>query len=233
MDENSMTNSPDMSFIGLFLQSGPVVQAVMIALFAASFIVWGAYIDARRTIARFNKEGQRFEQLFMSSPDLSSLMSSLPDQPTNPKMAMLFAALEEWQQWDKSERTYEAKRDIIGPRLFQAMIDSGREMLDGPQKKMPIFSTIGATAPFVGLFGTVWGVMNSFRAIGEIGSTSLAVVAPGIAEALLATALGLLAAIPAVIFNNLINQKLASEEEDLHRFAHKINFIFLRNNNGG
>lgn len=218
----------DMSFIGLFMQAGPVVQGVMLVLVAASIIAWAAYYDAHRYLTRMQRSARRFERQFERAQSISDLMASLPEKPTDPKMAMLFAGISEWRRWPDGARRSSDFHTIILPRLEQTILDEGRRMLDGAQKKLPLFSTIGATAPFIGLFGTVWGVMNAFRAIGEIGSTSLAVVAPGIAEALLATGLGLLAAIPAVVFTNQLNQKLLAFEDDLSRFSRRVNLVFAQ-----
>jgi biopolymer transport protein TolQ len=202
----------DFSFLSLFLQAHFVVKLVMIGLLAASVWGWSVIIEKSLLFARTRRDTDEFERLFWSGQSLDELYTSIA-QNHNSAMASLFvAAMREWRRSIES-----SPRPLAGVqhRIERVMdVTISREM-DRLERRLLFLATVGSTAPFVGLFGTVWGIMTSFQSIAASKNTSLAVVAPGIAEALFATALGLLAAIPAVIFYN----KFAA---DAGRFAQRF-----------
>ncbi len=182
----------DLSMIGLFLQADPIVKGVMILLILASIACWAIVFDKVVRIVRAARDVDRFEAAAQSDAGLagSSAKDGLPG-------AILVAGVREWHEHSDDENRAE-RRERIERAMRAAMVTELKRLESG----LAYLATVGATAPFVGLFGTVWGIMNSFTAIAQSHDTSLAIVAPGIAEALFATALGLVAAIPSVIAYN-------------------------------
>ncbi|GER02010.1 hypothetical protein JCM17845_26330 [Iodidimonas gelatinilytica] len=205
----------DFSVWGMFSQADIVVQTVMLALVLASLWSWTIIFSTWLRVRKVNRAADAFEDRFWSGASPEELYDGLKNRISHP-MAMVFvAAMREWQRSLKGTGRGFAERLSIEDRVNKVMrIAVSREMerLEG---QVGFLATLGSAAPFVGLFGTVWGIMNSFQSIALTSNTSLAVVAPGIAEALLATALGLVAAIPAVVAYN----KHAS---DLSRFAGRL-----------
>lgn len=184
----------DFSFIGLFLQADPIVKGVMILLVIASIACWTVVFEKIIRIAAAKRQAKAFDVLVRSGGALESSGGGMDAQ-------IMGAAAEAWRDQDSSETRAE-RRDRI-ERAMRAALTSRIKRL---QTGLPLLATAGSTAPFIGLFGTVWGIMNSFSSIAKSQDTSLAVVAPGIAEALFATAIGLIVAIPAVMaYNKLIN----------------------------
>jgi TolQ protein len=184
----------DFSFIGLFLQADPIVKGVMILLVIASIACWTVVFEKIVRIAAAKRQAKAFDVLVRSGGALESSGGGIDAQITG-------AAVEAWRDQDASETRAE-RRDRI-ERAMRATLTTRIKRL---QTGLPLLATAGSTAPFIGLFGTVWGIMNSFSSIAKSQDTSLAVVAPGIAEALFATAIGLIVAIPAVMaYNKLIN----------------------------
>ena len=213
------------SLLDLFMQASLVVQAIMVGLVVASALCWAIVWDRWRLYARASKQMDRFEDVFWSGQSLEDLHRTLSARPA-PGMASLFtAAMGEWK------RSFE--RNARSPIGLQTRIDKaldvalGREM-ERLEARLGFLATLGSAAPFVGLFGTVVGIMTSFQAIAGSKSTNLAVVAPGIAEALLATALGLLAAIPAVIAYNKFSADAGKLGARLEAFADEFSSILSR-----
>ncbi|HQT88127.1 MAG TPA: protein TolQ [Acidiphilium sp.] len=203
-----------LSLVGLFLHAGLVVQLVIFLLLAASIWVWAIIIEKIITLRRINREADSFEDKFWSGRSLEELYDVEGAEPTHPLAAVFGAAMGEWR---RSARVAGAdvSRTSVNQRVERAMgVTTMREM-DRLERQMVFLASVGSTAPFIGLFGTVWGIMHSFSAIAAMHNTNLAVVAPGIAEALFATAMGLIAAIPAVLAYN----KLST---DLGRFAFRL-----------
>jgi biopolymer transport protein TolQ len=196
--------SADFSFLSLFLQAHIVVKLVMIGLLLASVWSWGIIIEKTFVFGRTRRETDEFERLFWSGQSLDELYALMSQRRASSMASLFIAAMREWRRSiENTVRPLAGVQDRI-ERVMDVTI--AREM-DRLERRLLFLATVGSTAPFVGLFGTVWGIMTSFQSIAASKNTSLAVVAPGIAEALFATALGLLAAIPAVIFYN----KFASE----------------------
>ncbi len=213
------------TFIELFLQAHIVVKIVMVGLVLASVWSWAIIFTKIFAFRHARREADRFEQLFWSGQSLEELYSAL-SRDRNFSMAALFvAAMREWK------RSVEGNIRALGGiqlRVEKVMdVTISREM-ERLERSLLFLATVGSTAPFVGLFGTVWGIMTSFQAIAISKNTSLAVVAPGIAEALFATALGLLAAIPAVIAYNKFSADSARLAQRLEAFADEFAAIVSR-----
>jgi len=196
----------DFSMWSLFARATLIVKLVMVLLIAASFWGWAVIINKHRQYGRARRETKRFETNFWSGEPLDALYDEIGATPAGRTERIFAAGMTEWRRSHKQDGAMIGGAHVRIDRSMDVAIQKEAEAL---QKGLPLLATIGSTAPFVGLFGTVWGIMNAFIEIGQQQSTNLAVVAPGIAEALLATGLGLLAAIPAVIFYN----KLSSDSD--------------------
>lgn len=215
----------NISLIALFLQAHFVVKLVMLGLVAASVWVWAIVIDKILMFSRSAKEMNQFEQVFWSGQSLEDLYRSLAGRPNQAMAAIFVAAMREWK------RTYEGgARSFAGlnQRIEKVMdVTIAREM-ERLERNLLVLATVGSAGPFIGLFGTVWGIMTSFQSIAASKNTSLAVVAPGIAEALFATAMGLIAAIPATIFYNKFVTQLGRQGQRLEGFADEFSAILSR-----
>ncbi len=213
------------SLIGLFLQAGLVVKLVMIGLLIASIWSWAIIIDKLFLFARTKGQLERFEKVFWSGQSLEELYRSLSDKTPTGMGALFVAAMREWK------KSYE--RGASSPIALQMRIEKAMDVAlsresERLESRLMFLATVGSASPFVGLFGTVVGIMTSFQAIAGSKSTSLAVVAPGIAEALLATALGLLAAIPAVIAYNKLSSDVGKFTGRMEGFADEFSAILSR-----
>ncbi|MFM9941578.1 MAG: protein TolQ [Hyphomicrobiaceae bacterium] len=221
----AVSGAGDMSFLNLFRQASPVVQAVMIGLLLASIWSWAIILEKVWAFRRARSEADRFEQIFWSGQSLEELYTGLSRGRTFSMASLFVAAMREWK------RSVEGNIRALGgiqlrvEKVMDVTISREMERLD---RRLLFLATVGSTAPFVGLFGTVWGIMSSFQAIAQTKNTSLAVVAPGIAEALFATALGLLAAIPAVIAYNKFSADSARLAQRLEAFADEFAAIVSR-----
>jgi biopolymer transport protein TolQ len=221
--------SSDLSMIALFWQSDIVVKAVMIALLLASVWCWAIIFEKIIRLRRVIGQADRFENDFWSGGSLEVLYDRIGVNPVHP-MAVLFAsAMREWRR--SSEKGLVRGEMPIGgvqQRIAQVMrVTIDREM-ERLERYLGFLATVGSTAPFIGLFGTVWGIINSFHSIALSKNTSIAVVAPGIAEALFATALGLVAAIPAVVAYNKFSSDLNHYSTRLEGFAGEFQAILSR-----
>ncbi len=192
-----------LSPLGLFLQADLVVKAVMIVLLLASVMSWAVIFDKWRRMRRLNRDARKFEELFWSVASLEDLHNEVAHQDRDPMSCVFSEAMLELQTpLGGGTLRDAAAREALQARVERVMtVEAGRWM-DRIERHMTFLASVGSVAPFIGLFGTVWGIMNSFAAIAASKQTNLAVVAPGIAEALFATALGLVAAIPAVVAYN-------------------------------
>ena len=199
----------DLSIVSLFWSADPIVKGVMGFLALASMMCWAVVIEKVVRVALARRDAREMERLAADVGDLS------PGRPLS--CDIIEAGLAEWRDVDETETRAERRA-----RIERAMRGVVTASLHRMEKGLPLLATVGSTAPFIGLFGTVWGIMNSFASIAQSQDTSLAVVAPGIAEALFATALGLVAAIPAVVAYN----KFATDLSKLsHRFAAVVSKI--------
>ena len=215
----------EFSLISLFFRADIVVKLVILILFAASIYSWTIIIYKIRLFRSLSKKSNEFETEFWSGRSLKDISSSVATLDESPIKYVFEEAVEEIE---KSNKSSEKKIDTLIDRInrkIDAAIDFQNEKMS---EYFSYLATIGATTPFIGLFGTVWGIMNSFQSIAISRNTSLAVVAPGIAEALFATALGLLAAIPAVIAYNIFTSQVNDENARMYRFKEHFNIIFSR-----
>ncbi len=220
----------DLSIWGLILQADFVVKIVMLILLAASVWCWTIIFDKLRRFHRLRDQANIFEESFWSGGSLEELYEDVGNAPGHPLATLFSVAMHEWTL--ASQRgvmlTDERSQNNLQRRIDRVMgIALTREM-ENLERHMGFLATTGSTAPFVGLFGTVWGIMNSFQSIALTKNTSLAVVAPGIAEALLATALGLVAAIPAVIAYNKLSSDLGRYAGRLETFAGEFSALMSR-----
>tara|TARA_Y100000590_G_scaffold356180_1_gene410284 strand:- start:98 stop:778 length:681 start_codon:yes stop_codon:yes gene_type:complete len=196
-----LASSTDFSLINLFLRADIVVKSVIIILILASVYSWALIFDKYRLFKRIQKSSTIFEEKFWNSKSAESFYNSLPNKTKDPIANIFRSAMAELI---KSKSKSNIAQTTRVSRVLE--ISSDRE-IQSIEKNFSFLATVGSTAPFIGLFGTVWGIMNSFQSIAISRNTSLAIVAPGIAEALFATALGLLAAIPAVVAYNKFNNE--------------------------
>ncbi|MBC7311136.1 MAG: protein TolQ, partial [Rhizobium sp.] len=215
----------DVSLWALFMQEGLVVKLVMLGLLAASVWTWAIIIDKFMSYSRARRQFDQFEQVFWSGQSLEELYRTLAERSNTGLAAMFVAAMREWKK--SFER---GARSPIGlqMRIDRAMDVTLARESEGLEARLTSLATIGSAAPFVGLFGTVVGIMTSFQAIAGSKSTNLAVVAPGIAEALLATAIGLVAAIPAVIAYNKFSGEAGKLTARMEGFADEFSAILSR-----
>ena len=197
-----MEAAVDFSMWGLFARATLTVKLVMVVLLIASFWSWSVIIQKLMSYRVARREAAQFDRAFWSGEPLDALYEELGPDPDGRSARIFAAGMLEWHRSHRQDGGLIANATSRIDRSMDVAVAKEAEEL---QKGLPILATIGSTAPFVGLFGTVWGIMNAFIEIAEQQNTNLAVVAPGIAEALLATGLGLLAAIPAVIFYNKLS----------------------------
>ncbi|TFU01357.1 protein TolQ [Polymorphobacter arshaanensis] len=214
----------DLSPFALFLQSDIVVKVVMLGLLAASVWSWAIIIDRSRRLREINNEAKRFEAMFWKAESLDGMYEPAV-KSTHPSAKLFVAGLNEWR---RSLAKGRIDREGVRARLTSIMGVAIAREIDDLGDRLNVLATIGAVAPFVGLFGTVWGIMRSFTSIAASQNTTLAVVAPGIAEALFATAIGLFAAIPAVIGYNRLLHGLAKLEARLSAFAEEFHGLLSR-----
>ncbi|MEA3034879.1 MAG: biopolymer transport protein TolQ [Sphingomonadales bacterium] len=209
------TGGAALSPVSLFLQADSVVKAVMIGLVLASLWTWTIIVGHALRMGRLGRAGAAFERDFWKADDIDGFWAARGTEEV-PSAKVLGAAIDEWRRSTAGARV---DREGTRSRLAVAMHAAATAEVDGLAARLNILATVGSVAPFVGLFGTVWGIMRSFAAIAGANNTSLAVVAPGIAEALFATALGLFAAIPAVVAYNRMSFGINRLEARLLRFA--------------
>jgi biopolymer transport protein TolQ len=217
----------NLSLWGLFIEADIIVKLVMIGLLGASVWVWAIVFEKWTSLRRVNKDADTFEDRFWSGGSLDELFDQEGGNPAHPMAAVFAAAMGEWR---RSLRV--AGADIthtsVRERVDRAIAVTVQREMDRLERWMVFLASVGATAPFIGLFGTVWGIMRSFSAIAQMHTTNLAVVAPGIAEALFATAIGLVAAIPAVLAYNQISTSLSRFAARLEGFGSEFSAILSR-----
>jgi biopolymer transport protein TolQ len=223
------TVAHDLSIISLFMQADLIVKLVLFLLLAASFWSWAVIFDKFMRVRRLSRDAESFEESFWSGGSLDDLYDRIGTRPLDPMSAVFAAAMREWRRSAaKGLIASTTMRTSLQQRIERVMqVTVGREM-ERLERFMPFLATVGSTAPFVGLFGTVWGIMNSFQSIAAAKNTSLAVVAPGIAESLFATALGLVAAIPAVVAYNKFSTDFGRYAGRLDAFSSEFSAILSR-----
>ncbi len=209
-----LASSTDFSIVNLFLRADIIVKSVIVILIAASIYSWAIIIDKYRLFKKINKSSEEFEDKFWKSRSAESFYNNLPANIDDP-MANLFKGSMQIVMKSRSKSNLSEKLGSV----VEVNIEKQMNMID---KNYTFLATVGSTAPFIGLFGTVWGIMNSFQQIAISRNTSLAIVAPGIAEALFATALGLLAAIPAVVAFNKFSSDSRKYSQKLENFSKRF-----------
>ncbi len=223
------TGTIDVSFVGMFLHAHPVVQAVMVMLLLASVWSWAIIIEKTLKLRALRRKAEAFEDTFWSGVSLDDLYDRVGDKPDEPLSSVFAGAMREWRRsLSKGLAGTAAARHNLQARIEQVMAVTVQREMETIEKRMTFLASTGAAAPFVGLFGTVWGIMTSFQGIAASKNTSLVVVAPGIAEALFATALGLVAAIPAVLAYNKISSEIGRYGQRLENFAQEFVTILSR-----
>ncbi len=217
----------DMSILSLVMNASLAVQLVLVILLAASFVSWSIIFTKRRLIRRTKAASDDFEASFWSGGDLNTLYRSASRQKGGATgMASIFES--GFREFNRISQQGDVEPDKLVEECRRAMRVSQMREVDRLEQSLATLATIGSTSPYVGLFGTVWGIMNSFRALGNVQSATLAMVAPGIAEALVATAMGLFAAIPAVIFYNRYADKVVRLEIRYDGFMEEFSSILQR-----
>jgi biopolymer transport protein TolQ len=219
----------DLTIWSLFLQADLIVKAVIVLLILASFWTWAIIFEKVMRLRRLRAQAKQFEESFWSGGSLEDLFDRIGTRPPDPMASIFVAAMREWRRSAaKGLLATDHLRAGLQERIERVMdITLGREM-EQIERHMTYLASVGSAAPFIGLFGTVWGIMNSFASIAASKNTSLAVVAPGIAEALFATALGLVAAIPAVLAYNKLSGDIGRYAHRLEAFAGEFGAILSR-----
>jgi biopolymer transport protein TolQ len=223
MEESQIVT--DLSLIGLFSEADIIVKIVMIGLIIASIFSWAIIIEKLVLIKLVNRNAIKFYRDFWSS-NINDIDVAYRNSRNNPMAKIFNAGIKEWNTTFKIHKNMSI--DGVKERIEKAMNVQMNIELDKLEKKLLFLASVGSTAPFIGLFGTVYGIMNSFSAIAASKSTNLAVVAPGIAEALFATAIGLFAAIPAVMFYNKISSDISRVTSNLENFSDEFINYFSR-----
>ena len=209
-----LASSADFSLINLFIRADIVVKSVIIMLIACSIYSWAVIIEKYRLFKKINQSAEEFETKFWNSKSAETFYNNLPANVQDP-MALIFK--------DAMQNLLKRRSRTDLNNRMTTMLETGIEkQISKITKGFTFLATVGSTAPFIGLFGTVWGIMNSFQSIAISRNTSLAIVAPGIAEALFATALGLLAAIPAVVAYNKFNNDSIKYSQKLENFSKRF-----------
>jgi len=221
--------SVDFSMLSLFLRADFVVKSVIIILILASLYSWTIIVAKLIRIKQLKKLEKEFEEIFWSGNSFEDLYETLNFNKQDPKSKIFCAAITEWKK-SKFDTLNDSPSNInsLKDRMQRSMIVIFNKESEIVEKNLTFLATAGSTAPFVGLFGTVWGIMNSFKSIAVAQNTNLSIVAPGIAEALFATALGLFVAIPAVVAYNKISSDLSKYFISLETFMDEFTTIFFR-----
>ncbi len=214
----------EVTILGMFLGAHFVVKLVMVGLLLSSLWSWAIIINKFMTFGKIERGMDRFEENFWSGNSLEDLYQTLSERPTNGMGSLFVSAMREWK------RSFTSSGSFMGlqARIEKVLDVSIAREVERLESQLIVLASVASAAPFVGLFGTVWGIMTAFRSIAASKNTSLAVVAPGIAEALFATAIGLFAAIPALIFYNILQGRVARSQARLESFADEFSSILSR-----
>ena len=224
-----LNESVDFSMLSLFLRADFVVKSVILILIVSSLYSWNIIVAKILRIRQLKQMEKEFEDIFWSGNSFEDLYETLNFNQLDPKSKMFCAAIAEWKKSKSlSGKDPSSSISFLKDRMHRSMIVVFNKESEVIEKNLTFLATAGSTAPFIGLFGTVWGIMNSFKSIAIAQNTNLAVVAPGIAEALFATALGLFVAIPAVVAYNKISNDLSKYFISLETFMDEFTTIFFR-----
>lgn len=221
-------HAQDLSIFGLISGADLVVKFVLLMLLMASVWSWAIIIDKHLLISKIKRQIDNFEKVFWSGQLLDQLYDRLRHKAENPLSAVFVVAMDEWNKQRLNNKNYQALSYLnigLKERIMQVMEVAKNEEMDKLEKNISFLAVVGSTSPFIGLFGTVWGIMNSFKSIAIMKNATISVVAPGIAEALFATAVGLVAAIPAVIFYNLLSSQINNISSKAESFSSELNSL--------
>ena len=217
--------SSDLTFIGLFLQASVIVQLVMLLLLSVSIASWTFIFQRSKALSAARNEMRQFEDKFWSGADLNRLYQELSARTNLTGMGSIFCS--GFKEFVRLRKSNTATNGIVDG-TYRAMRVSMSRQVEELESRLPFLATAGSISPYIGLFGTVWGIMNAFIALGEVQQATLAMVAPGIAEALIATAIGLFAAIPAVIAYNRFSHQVEKLENSYGNFMEEFSAILHR-----
>jgi len=222
----------DFSFLALFLRADIVVKIIMSVLVFASVWSWAIILDRQFSFMNLRRKADKFEKEFWSGRSLDKMFEKIGDKPDDPLARVFLSAMREWRE-GRNGTGSDLQIITLKERLDRVMALRVSRELSRAERGLGVLASIGSSSTFIGLLGTVWGIMNSFRSIAASHDANIGVVAPGIAEALFATALGLLAAIPAVIFYNKFASDTQRYATRLEGFADELSAIFSRRIAGG
>ncbi len=225
---NVVAHAPDLSILGLISGADIVVKLVLLILLMASVWSWAIIIDKHLLLTRVKRQIENFEKVFWSGQLLDQLYDRLRHKAEHPLSVVFVAAMDELSRQRLSNKNQQALSYLnvgLKERIVQAMEVSKNQEMENLEKNLSFLAVVGSTSPFIGLFGTVWGIMNSFQAIAAMKNATISVVAPGIAEALFATAVGLVAAIPAVIFYNFLSSQINNISNKVESFSSELNSL--------
>ena len=229
---NMAASEIDFSLLSLFLRADVIVKSVIIILILASIYSWNIIISKLIRMSRLKQLQNEFDEIFWSGNSFEDLYETFNYNQNDPKSKIFCSAINEWKkskkQNKKKDNETSSSISSLKERMNRSMIVTFNKEVEIVEKNLTFLATAGSTAPFIGLFGTVWGIMNSFQSIAIAQNTNLAVVAPGIAEALFATALGLFVAIPAVVAYNKLTSDLSKYFQSLETFIDEFSTIFFR-----
>lgn len=220
--------TPDTSLWNFIINAGLIVKLVLIILLLASLVSWTIIFQRIFLFKQLRQEGKKFEKLFWSGIDLNQLFKELVNKNNNlTGLANIFYA-----GFNEFKRLYQSSKDHVSNRVMEgtqrAMRIAHAREIDALEQHLAFLATVGSTSPYIGLFGTVWGIMTSFRALSDVQQATIAMVAPGISEALIATAIGLFAAIPAVIAYNRFSNKIERINNQYEMFQEEFTNILQR-----
>ena len=218
----------DFSLFSLFLRADIIVKSVIIILIVASIYSWAIIVQKLVRMQRLKQLEVEFDEIFWSGNSFEDLFETFNYNQQDPKSKIFCTAINEWKKSQKKKNIKSLDLRSLKERMNRSMLVTFNKESEKIEKNLTFLATAGSTAPFIGLFGTVWGIMNSFQSIAVAQNTNLAVVAPGIAEALFATALGLFVAIPAVVAYNKISSDLSKYFISLESFMDEFTTIFFR-----
>ena len=226
---NLASETLDFSLFSLFLRADFIVKSVIITLILSSVYSWTIIIGKLLSIKRLKVLDKEFDEIFWSGNSFEDLYETFNYNQSDPKSKIFCSAISEWKKSNKDIGSFQSDGlNSLKERMFRSMQVTFNKETEKIEKNLTFLATAGSTAPFIGLFGTVWGIMNSFKSIAIAQNTNLSVVAPGIAEALFATALGLFVAIPAVVAYNKITSDLSKHFISLETFMDEFTTIFFR-----
>ena len=223
-----ISSGPDLTILGLFFQADPFVKSVMFLLIFASIWCWAIIINKSTLLRNDRRLSMEFEDVFWSGVNLDDLYQQYSENINNSQVRVFISGMREFKKINQKQSLSSSRLKDFSQRISNSMHISISREVERLEKGMSFLASIGSVAPFIGLLGTVWGIVNAFQSIALSNNTSLAVVAPGIAEALFATALGLLAAIPAVAAYNKFSNDLEKLSNNLEYFSIEFSAVLLR-----